>query len=393
MSTYVIDVVNLNSDASCLTSNRWLSILEGGEQSYLFQFLNSYIELGKKVSLGVTGATLSDISTYNSEVIRLLQSETSTFEIILRPFAHDNGLTRTTEGFLYNLKKGKQIIEKLFPEYTRFFLPPEFMLTSEQINTLNSLNIDGTFVCAGRYNIEIQKRIPNFPYKVRGIFDTQTNCIPLDYRLTKSYLDGIHFYNATEWNSMILAEKDRLHFSWRDGESTFFIPDGINREVSWLKNEAHSIKRVFLRDLELHFTPNNEIEDHLYKYYPTHSFSAWMKELRMIGFLNSIRIKEEKLQIFTDQEKAIWLQLINSDILSAVEKKSPLIQILDMQKEKVIDFTIWRSERHVEGLECLYLLECSKEERQQIINKNLNSSFLKKLKARIDHISQNHEEN
>src|SRR5438128_288794 len=141
----LVDIVNLNSDASCLSSKWWLKILSGGKSSYFCKWLTLYVDSGKKVSLGITGAAIADISTFNPEAIVLINKHRDIFEIILRPFAHDVALLRSTKGFQINLEAGIKTIKNTFSTYTNFYLPPEFMLTNEQVAILSDYKIDGTF--------------------------------------------------------------------------------------------------------------------------------------------------------------------------------------------------------------------------------------------------------
>ena len=145
-----------------------------------------------------------------------------------------------------------------------------------------------------------------------------------------------------------------MNYVWRDGESAFFVPNGVKREYKWLEDEDQSIERVFLSDIIQSISFDNEIQNQFYSY-PVHSFSAWVKEFKMIGFINKVQEIEQKLDTLSSEQKAIWLQLINSDILSSVEKRSPHIQIkmdeMDTEKEEYI---IWRAERGLEGEELLH---------------------------------------
>jgi len=80
----------------------------------------------------------------------------------------------------------------------------------------------------------------------------------------------------------------------------------------------------------------------------------------MLGYLHRLQVVEEKLAGFTPLQTALWLQAINSDVLSSVEKDSPLIRINDAPGQDAAakrEWRIWRSARGFEGEEFLSLLE------------------------------------
>ncbi|MEO0311775.1 MAG: hypothetical protein RIQ89_1432 [Bacteroidota bacterium] len=359
----IVDVVNLNADASCLSSAKWLNMLNGGVESYFFQWLSVYVKTNKKIALGITGATAADIAIHNPESIQLINNNPNVFEIILRPFSHDIALLRSALGFEYNLEFGKKTLSKLFKHYTNYFLPPEFMLTNEQILILTGQKVEGTFINPARFKDDIVKRLPKKAYVVRGLLNSSLNCIIFNGKLTHAFLNGIHHFNARQWNQAILETKDQTSFCWRDGESSFFVPDGNVRELKWLNAEDKKIERCFLRDTapDLNFEVNDQLIESNYHYYPIHSFTAWMKEFRMMGYLKKIDQIETGFNKLSQDHKFIWLQAINSDILSAIEKDSPVIRIkVGQSKAATMQHTIWRSERGIEGEYYLQLLENNK---------------------------------
>lgn len=356
----LVDVVNLNADASCLSSNWWLKMLGGGKSSYFYKWLKCYVDQQKKISLGITGATIADIAGFNPEAIDLINKNRDIFEIILRPFAHDIALLRTTEGFELNLMAGIKTIEKEFDYFTPYFLPPEFMLTNEQIKILSEKKIEGTFINAGRFKKEIKERLPEEPYIVKGIFGSELKCIPFESPLTGLYLKSIHYYTAKDWNAYILQHNtDSCLYMWRDGESSFFLPDGNEREKTWLKEESKKIERKFLSEQteSVNYKLNRYLKEKHYHYYPVHSFMAWMRESRMLGYILNVQQFEQKISLLSKEEVAIWMLIINSDILSAVEKDSPEITILKNAHETdEVKHIIWRCERGLEGEEWLNIL-------------------------------------
>ena len=70
----------------------------------------------------------------------------------------------------------------------------------------------------------------------------------------------------------------------------------------------------------------------------------------MLGFLNRMQSIEERLDRLSQEQIGHWLMIINSDILSAIEKRSPVVSLKSTPESAVtVDFTIRRSERGVEG--------------------------------------------
>src|SRR6266516_272399 len=126
----MVDVVNFNADASCLSSSSWLAMLQNGDGSLMVQWLRLYVKYGKKVTLGFPGSTVADIVIHNPEAINLINSHPDIFEIVLRPFAHDIALLRLGKGFAVNFESGCRVIMNEFCQVTPWFLPPEFMLTN-----------------------------------------------------------------------------------------------------------------------------------------------------------------------------------------------------------------------------------------------------------------------
>src|SRR3972149_1903774 len=237
----IVDVLNFNADASCLPTRDWLHALEGGNSSLLCQWLGLYRSYGKKIVLGFTGGTVADIATQNPEAIAIINEHPEIFQIILRPFSHDIPLLRVGRGFLVNFHYGEQAIRKEFRNVCDFFLPPEFMLTNEQLMNLREQNVEGVFINPDRFPEETRDRIPPFPYIVLGIFGTELLCLTVRGRLTDAYLHCLHMFDPDAWKKSLRALEAELIFVWRDGESPFLLPAGFSREEYWLENEDESI--------------------------------------------------------------------------------------------------------------------------------------------------------
>ncbi|MCG3203027.1 MAG: hypothetical protein NFCOHLIN_02930 [Gammaproteobacteria bacterium] len=356
-----VDVVNFNADASCLDTARWLSALEGGEESEFCRWLRLYVELGRKIVLGLTGATIADVEIHNPEAKGVLRENPAIFEAVVRPFSHDIALIRASKGFSLNLELGARAIGGMFSRVSQFYLPPEFMLSNEQVAILAASGYAGIFVNASRLASDMRARVPDRPYQVRGLGGTRLPCLPVRGRLTDAYLDALHRYDPESWNDALRNCEADTVVCWRDGESAFLLPDGLERERHWLAGERCG-KRAFLSQIESEYlAPESLAAEHLQSY-PVHSFLAWMKEFRMMGYLGRLHRMETEPHTFSTEQLVLWLQAINSDVMSAVEKRSPQIALLPKAgADAPITHTLFRAERGFEGEECLALLERSLE--------------------------------
>ena len=382
----LVDIVNFNADASCLSALKWINTLAGGKKSNFCQWLNLYIKNNKRVSLGLTGASIADLNIYNHEAIDIINDHRQIFEIILRPFSHDIALLRTHSGFYINYNYGKRTIIKEFQNYTNYFLPPEFMCTSSQIQRLTNEDVDGIFINTSRFNKEIQQRISHRPYYVKGLFGSKLKCLPLCGDLTDAYLFALQLYEYNSWGKSIEKNPCDCVYSWRDGESVFLLPDGIKRENFWLSNESNNFQRLHLKDLKINCISNESKDDEMIKTYPVHQFTSWIKEMRMLWFINRVQNIEEKLESLSINELYLWLHVINSDILSAVEKNSPIIKLRsDPDSKWYMEYTIKRSERGFDGEEYLELLENYSNNTMNYINSS-NEPHILKLMGRVKYL-------
>lgn len=386
--TDVVDVVNFNADASCLPAATWLGLLSGGAGSPLCRWLRLYAERERPVVLGFIAGAVADMAMLNPEAIALVNGHPKVFEVLLRPFAHDIALLRSTAGFAANVTLGERTLRREFRRVVDYFLPPEFMLGSAHVKQLQDAGVDGLFINAARFKDELQGRIPESPYVLEGVLGSRLRCIPFAGALTEAYLRSIHFYDAKPWNDAIAARAG-VAFSWRDGESCFLVPDGIAREAAWLDGEAAGARRRHLSDAcrGLSFAEPDARADS-FRTYPPHSFSAWFKESRMLGFLGRVQQLEARLAELSLDARVLWLQAINSDILSAVEKDSPTIRLADGPGGGASrPFTIWRSERGFEGEDFLARLEALVERGETgFVDDAARRPHIRKLKARVDYV-------
>lgn len=338
--TILYDVVNFNGDASCLDSDYWLSILDGGERSQLFRWLRLYVDLGKPMVLGFTGATLADIGTFNPESLALLRQFPDIFQIISRPFAHDLPFFRTDEGFRLNLTLGRRVAEHLIGRVSPFYLPPEFMQTNRQTAILVEFDIKATFIMATRFRERHSRQIPQRPFYLRGIPGGDVICMPASGILTQAYLASIQISDQSIWKSEVSPFDSVI--LWRDGESSFLLPDGLERERRWLANTSEIRKHLKL-PLAASLIPHT-------KGYPIHPFSAWLHEMSMLWFIQRVRELENRvMESMSPLGIARWLHCINSDILSAVEKGVPVVQLRCLTSNTIQSYPIARSDRGLEG--------------------------------------------
>lgn len=389
----LVDVVNFNADASCLAANDWHKALEGGCDSLLYCWLELYVTYHKKVALGFTGATAADIAVRNPEAITFINNHPNIFEIIIRPFSHDISFLRTPQGFDLNLSFGLKTILHLFHNISNFYLPPEFMCTAMQIRQLAHTGITGIFINPERFDDQIAPRIPKQPYFLQGAFDTRLGCISFAMQWTSAYLNSIHNFTANKWNRLI-TESSGIVYAWRDGESSFLLPDTLKREEAWLRTAKDGNHRAFLSETLtssvswLCISEQDRTQNYL-KTYPVHPFTAWIKEMKMFWYINQILKLEAGLERFDFEQKIIWLHAINSDILSAVEKRSPVIHIKTEEFSNAAHqkFTIHRQEKNLEGEEYLYLLENFQLPNLREYYQNCSSSHIVKLRDRTDFLT------
>ena len=381
MTKTVVDIVNFNADASCLSSSIWLDALQGGTNSKICQWLELFVINNKKVSLGFTGSTLADIKKFNPDAINIINEKKDIFEIILRPWSHDISLYRTDSLFIYNVELGIRTIKSEFDSVSDYYLAPEFMMTSRQIELISKMGIEAIFINPDRYQNDIKRRIIPTPHIVYGTSESTIKCIAIHGRTTQKYLSSCQLNDPKIWDKFIQDFPDDLIFSWRDGESFLLIPDGLSREESLLQGESENINRKKLQSLEINYEDSSLYDRSYYKSYPIHSFTAWIKEMKMMWYVDRIRKIENNFSKLSDLQITLLLQLINSDILASVEKISPKIKL--KIKGVIEDFIIYRSERGFEGEDYLQLIDDPNF-------RNVSAPHIKKLIARHEYLKAMH---
>lgn len=377
MTKIVVDIVNFNADASCLSSSIWLDALQGGTNSKICQWLELFVRNNKKVSLGFTGSTLADIKKFNPDAINIINEKKDIFEIILRPWSHDISLYRTDSLFIYNVELGIRTIKSEFESVSNYYLAPEFMMTSRQIELISKMGIEAIFINPDRYQNDIKRRIIPTPHIVYGTSESTIKCIAIHGRTTQKYLSSCQLNDPKIWDKFIQDFPDDLIFSWRDGESFLLIPDGLSREEYLLQGESDNINRKKLQSLEINYEDSSLYDHSYYKSYPIHSFTAWIKEMKMMWYVDRIRKIENNFSKLSDLQITLLLQLINSDILASVEKISPKIKL--KIKGVIEDFIIYRSERGFEGEDYLQLIDDPNF-------RNDSAPHIKKLIARHEYL-------
>ena len=377
MTKIVVDIVNFNADASCLSSSIWLDALQGGTNSKICQWLELFVRNNKKVSLGFTGSTLADIKKFNPDAINIINEKKDIFEIILRPWSHDISLYRTDSLFIYNVELGIRTIKSEFDSVSNYYLAPEFMMTSRQIELISKMGIEAIFINPDRYQNDIKRRIIPTPHIVYGTSESTIKCIAIHGKTTQKYLSSCQLNDPKIWDKFIQDFPDDLIFSWRDGESFLLIPDGLSREEYLLQGESENINRKKLQSLEINYEDSSLYDRSYYKSYPIHSFTAWIKEMKMMWYVDRIRKIENNFSKLSDLQITLLLQLINSDILASVEKISPKIKL--KIKGVIEDFIIYRSERGFEGEDYLQLIDDPNF-------RNDSAPHIKKLIARHEYL-------
>jgi len=377
MTKTVVDIVNFNADASCLSSSIWLDALQGGTNSKICQWLELFVRNNKKVSLGFTGSTLADIKKFNPDAINIINEKKDIFEIILRPWSHDISLYRTDSLFIYNVELGIRTIKSEFESVSNYYLAPEFMITSRQVELISKMAIEAIFINPDRYQNDIKRRIIPTPHIVYGTSESTIKCIAIHGRTTQKYLSSCQLNDPKIWDKFIQDFPDDLIFSWRDGESFLLIPDGLSREEYLLQGESDNINRKKLQSLEINYEDSSLYDRSYYKSYPIHSFTAWIKEMKMMWYVDRIRKIENNFSKLSDLQITLLLQLINSDILASVEKISPKIKL--KIKGVIEDFIIYRSERGFEGEDYLQLIDDPNF-------RNDSAPHIKKLIARHEYL-------
>jgi hypothetical protein len=324
----LIDVVNFNADASCLSSAKWMRVLEGGSKSQLVSLFSAYVDNRRKVNLGLVGVTICDIARYNPEAIEVINAHPDVFEIVVRPFAHDNALLRLPAGFRYNAELGLRTIRKFFRNVNSFYLAPELMVTGEQIRILHEMEISAIFLHKGRYGVDVTRHVPDTPFEIYGVLGTPMICVPFCMKdLESQYLRALHgTLESEQWVGSVTARlADGPAVLWRDGESSLLHPQAPALEARLLAAESSAgVPRAFLSELD---RPSIARPAQTLRYFPLHSMKPWMETMKLYWYVDRVRQAEQSLSSLDEATKRVWSLTINSDVLSAAEKSAPVIDV------------------------------------------------------------------
>ena len=348
----LVDIVNWNADASCLSADRWLTALDGGAESEFCGWLRLYVEFQRPVCLGLTGPTLADLYELNPEALALVRSHPQIFSFVRRPFAHDIGLLRTAEGLACNIDYGARAMRLALGCVPDAYLAPEFMCNAMQVSALVAAAVRCTFIHPSRFDAAAAAaaNLPRQPYPVRGLFDDTLPCVPFLTKATEAYLDALHRLDSSHWNECLAEVREATAYTWRDGESAFLLPDSLLRERRWLSQESGSVQRIGWQEAAWQIEARGEP-----RAYPIHPFSAWIREMKTYWYLADLRDIERNLVSLGPEQLHLWLLAINSDILSSIEKRSPQVRLV-LGDGSHAHFEIRRQEKCTDGEECLALI-------------------------------------
>lgn len=371
----LVDVVNLNSKASCLSASRWMKALEGGEESELCSMLRSYIDSNAKVSLGIIGSTLADIVKFNPESIQLIADHPSVFELIYRPYVHSLSIFWSDKIFKTDVEKGQTVINKYFKNIYPAYLPPEFVLRNSQLVRLNASNISTTFIHPNRVKSDLKAKLPKTPFTIQTIQQQEIKCIPFHDQFDKYYLNTIQMMEHAE----PFQHSGDLIFGWRDGESPLFLPNSVERESYFIEQSSKQFDRIFLSEI-----PELDYADKVTSY-PQNSLLPWFSNFRLLWYINELKLIEATQHELSPLKYGLFYLLLNSDVLSSTEKDDIKIRLNSLTEPGNIKrYTIRRQSRNLEAEEILYLIEnCNDEEINQYLSSTTND-FIKFIHAELN---------
>ncbi|MBI4125619.1 MAG: hypothetical protein HY609_00280 [Deltaproteobacteria bacterium] len=362
----LMDIVNLNADASCLPSNKWLRSLEGGKNSRLCRLLNNYVRNRRKVNIGLTGATIKDLSVFNPEALDLINAHPEIFQILARPFAHDLSPLRNHEGFQLNLEYGLKTIKEHLKNTVPAFLQNELMIRNQQIETLVEHGLQAIFIHPERYDETVQGIIPKSPFFCQGTHRSPILTIPITDNLTVPYLAYLHREEPPAAWTRILKGPG-LKLIWRDAESALLFPGGVDFEGMLFEEEkADSVERLHLSEQWDFFWEEADRNSNrsLLKHFPQRKLAHWLSDFKMAWLVEELRAIEAAIDSQSPLIQKLWLMAINSDIPASSEKIAPRFKVhpdaFQVPKEDFVwegvladesasTVTLLRSDRHFEG--------------------------------------------
>jgi len=336
----VLDVVNLNPDASCLESDVWINILNGSDKKFL-SWLKLFVKNNTPVLFGICGSALADIKSYAPDALNFMKNHPKIFHFTVRPYSHSSSYLLTHEIVKLNLNLGIKAMSYLKLPVQDVYLPPEFMVTTFDLSLLNTNNIHSIFLNPARFNIPtdqelIRLKMTSQQKSLEGVLTHPQNT--LDYLKVLQLLDIDYKKNESLPN---------LSVRWRDGESWMLLPDGLERESFFMKWQSNQEKIISWKDFQIKINEQPTID---IKWYPRHRLTKWTGSGRMIDVCNSLQDlmkKPDLVKNLSDLNK-LFLAL-GSDILSSVEKDNVNVSLRDYKTLSIKNYLIERGSRHIEG--------------------------------------------
>lgn len=401
----LIDIVNFNADASCLSSDKWMKNLEGGKNSHFCKLLNNYIRHQRKVNIGFTGATIKDLNVFNPEALERINSHPEIFQILQKSFSHDLSPLRNYKGFHLNLEMGLKTIKNHFKNSIPVFLQNELMIRNQQIETLVEHGIKAMFIHPERYDDMVHQIVPKTPFFCRGTHEAEILTIPISDNMTVPYLGFLHREEAfSSW--MNVLKTPEVQVIWRDGESALLFPGGVDFEgMLFEEEEKQSVERFHLSEKldEFFREAGRTKERQLLKHFPQRKLLHWLSDFKMIWIIEELGAIEAAIDSYPPLMQKMWLMAINSDIPASSEKVAPCFKVHpdvfnidreDFAWEGVLAdevasmITLLRSDRYFEGevyIDLLHRLLHGEMSESHFITyiQESKESYLKKIFSRV----------
>ena len=231
-----------------------------------------------------------------------------------------------------------------------------------------------TFIHPNRVKKDVLKTLPKDCFSIQTIQNEKIDCISFDPNYDSYYLDSIQ--KLSEEN---LAGNSDVVFGWRDGESPFLITEGVQREAHFVKQTQAQFKRQFLSEAIGKRPFQAQVNA-----YPQNSLLPWFSNFRLLWYINEVKLLESGLAELSELKSALFLLLLNSDILSSTEKNHVQVSLRNLKAPfQHTSYEIKRQSRNLEAEEIMYLIEnCEDAEINDYLEKN-NSPFILLLKAEL----------
>lgn len=307
------EIINFNSEASCLSHDRWLAALVGGKNSELCCWLSLYVQEKNPICLGLMGVTILDVLALNPEAIELINNNPGIFKLALRPYSHCLLSTFPDDFVQRQIEVGYQIVRSVFSSKIDCFLPPEFSMSVAVLNACVDLDIFHVFFSGQRLSSPTHENLST-EFKDRIIFFDHCD---------ESYFREFLKVSQRFSDFSILPTSQNF---WRDGESFLLVPNGIQREKFALDRRGQQ------------FTAYKEFPNPAdYKkknfYYPKANVSTWHGSGTADNFHKKIVDLWHSGQS-TDLLYFSFLSYISgSDILASLEKRDVTVLIKDDKNE------------------------------------------------------------